>query len=464
MKRYLSTILATALTIGCLSGCGAPSTSSAPAESGAPASGAASSETAPKGGGEITIMGNARMYDGEEAAWNEVTADFTAKTGIKVNLRWQGKWDEVPQNLAAAKMAGESVDLVTVGAGLINSSVASSGMLMDITTLMEPNRAYFKDGMLDAYTIGGKLWGFPYGNSAAGFIYYNKTMFDELGLSEPKTFDELVAVSGTIKEKKGIIPMIFRGKDASYWPNWLFSTLAQTTGNQSVDKVKSILAGSGKFTDPEVVQALALIKPFFDEGVVAKESLDTNGDGMKATFLQGKAAMMHTHNFQLLPDQCDFELGILEFPLVVNNGAFSQPSGGPGTGIAVPSFADRDNLGNTMQFVEFLLQPENANKIISCYKPVVDVVKGVQVLDEPIVKELNDELIPKTIVYLDWIWPAKVQDAFMQAIPSMIAGNITPEQAAENAQKALDDIIAQDGYQFEWWNSWNEEKWSQVTP
>ncbi|QQO09369.1 ABC transporter substrate-binding protein [Breznakiella homolactica] len=413
---------------------------------------------------EVVIMGNARMYAGEDEAWEELARDFEAETGIKLTIRWQGKWNEVPQNMSAAKLAGEKVDLVTVGAGLINSIVARSGSLMDISELMEPYRSRFKDGMLDSYTIGGRLWGFPYGNSAAGFIYYNKTMFDELGIAPPKTFEELVAASNTIKQKKNIIPLIFRGKDASYWSNLFFTTFAQTTGNKPIEYTQDFLAGTRSFNSPEEIAGLEAIKRFFDAGVLTSDSLDTNGDGMKAAFLQQKAAMMHTHNFQLLQSQApDFELGILEFPIMVP-GSFSQPFGGPGTGIAVPSFADRDNIPNTMKFIEFMLRPENANKVIACYKPVVDVVKGVQVVDDPNVKFLNDVLIPKTVTYLDWIWPAEVNAAVYQVIPAIISGRMTSAQGAQTVQDALDRIIAENDYSYEWWKNWNDSDWKKVTP
>lgn len=451
MKRFMALFTALALTFA-LAGCGGQQASGSSDGSGS------------SGGGEITILGNARMYEGEEAAWEEVTADFEEQTGIHVNIRWQGTWDEVPQNLSAAKMAGESVDLVTVGAGLINASVAASGMLMDITDLMEPYRQYFNDGMLDSYTIGDRLWGFPYGNSASSFIYYNKDLFDQLGIEEATTYDELVKISQVISDN-GLIPMVYRGKDPSYWAGWFFSTYAQETDNTSIDNIKAILSGEQSFNDEKVMNALDDIKAFWNDGIVTDESLDMNGDAMKATFFQQDAAMLLTHNFQILPDQCEFELGLMEFPLVVDDGvAYSQPSGGPGTGIAIPSFADRDNLDNTMKFVEFLLQPENANKIIQCYNPVVDVVKGVEVLDLDIVRELNEDLTPKTITYLDWIWPAQITDAFAQVIPSMLAGDMDSAQGAQLLQDTLDTIVEQDGYVFEWWNSWTEDDWAQVTP
>lgn len=413
---------------------------------------------------EVVVMGNARMYAGEEAAWAKLAADFEAETGIKVVLRWQGKWNEVPQNLSTAKLAGEKVDLVTVGAGLINSVVARSGMLMDITTLMEPYEDRFNTGMLDSYIIGDRLWGFPYGNSAAGFIYYNKDMFRELGIEPPKTFSDLVAISKTIKEKKNIIPMIFRGKDETYWSNLFFYTFAQTSLNHPIEYTNDFLEGKRSFINQAEIDGINAIKAFFDEGVLTSDSLDTNGDGMKAAFLQQKAAMMHTHNFQLLQADCpDFELGIFEFPIIVD-GTYSQAFGGPGTGVAIASFADRDNLDNTMKFVEFMLRPENANLVINCYKPVVDVVKGVQVIDDPNVAFLNEVLIPKTVPYLDWIWPAEVNASVCQVIPAVIAGRMTAEEGVKTVQDTLERIRRESDYTFDWWNGWTKDDWARVTP
>ncbi len=442
MKRILFTVLLTVLALSMVFAGGANEDSGKP---------------------QVVVMGNARMYEGEEAAWEKVAADFEAETGIEVVLRWQGKWNEVPQNLSTASLAGEKVDLVTVGAGLINSIVARTGLLMDITDLMEPYRDRFGQGMLDSYTIGGRLWGFPYGNSAAGFIYYNKDIFNELGIEAPTTYDELVEISRIISDQ-GLIPMIFRGKDETYWSNLFFYAFAQTTGNKPIEMTNDFLTGKRQFNSPEEIAAVEAVVQFFKDGVITSDSLDTNGDGMKAAFLQQKAAMMHTHNFQLLQQDCpDFELGIFEFPIIVE-GAYSQPFGGPGTGIAIPSFADRDNLDNTMKFVEFLLRPENADLIVGCYKPVVEVIKGINLVNDPNVQYLNDVMIPKTVPYLDWIWPTEVNAAVCQIIPAVIAGTMTAEEGTETVQAALDRIREETGYQYDWWNSWTESDWERVTP
>jgi len=446
MKRIVSILLILAVVVGMVFANGKTETSSSGKQP------------------EVVVLGNARMYDGENEAWAKMIEDFESETGIKVTLRFQGKTGEVVQNLQAAQLAGEQVDIVTIGANAINSLAARSGLLMDITDLMDPYKERFNDGMLDPYTIGDRLWGFPYGNSAAGFIYYNKTMFDELGLKIPETYSDLVDIAKVIKEKKGITPMTFRGKDSGYWSNFYMVFYAQTSNNQPLENTYDFLTNKRNFTSDAEINALKAMKAFFDDGILSTESLDTNGDGMKASFLQQKTAMFYSHNFQLLQKDCpDFELGIFAFPIIVD-GTYSQAFGGPGTGIAIPSFANRDNLDNTMKFIEFMLRPEYANLCISCYKPVAEVVKGVKLVDDPNIKYLNEVLIPNTLMYLDWIWPSQVNSAICNAIPAVITGNMTAEEAAASVQKALSTLETQDDYVYDWWNTWTKEDWEKVRP
>lgn len=464
MKKVLGILLAAlmlAMMAGCSSGTDEPK---APSET--PSEPSANTQTEPASGGKLVVLGNARMYDGEDEAWAELTAAFQEETGIEVELRFTGKWNEVPQNLSAAIQAGEQVDFVTVGAGLIRSTCAPAGVLLDISTLVDDEiRSRYTEGMLNAYTIGDKLWGIPFGNSSAGFIYYNVDMFKELGIETPTTYSELKAAADKLTAA-GKIPLIFRGKEASYWPNWFFSTYAQTTGNDSIAQTEAWLMGSKSIVgDQAVIDALNAIKAFYDDGILTQESMDTDGDGMKATFIQGLAGMMHTHNFQLMPSAVDFELGILEFPLITDDSSvYNQPAGGAGTGLAVCSYIQRDNVENAKKFIEFFTRPEWANKICGCYNPTVKVLDGVEILEADIVTQLNNDLVPHTITYLDWIWPAEVLNAFQSAVPAVVTGAATAEAAAQEIQDAYDTLVREQEYRYDWWNGWSDADWAKVTP
>ena len=138
---------------------------------------------------------------------------------------------------------------------------------MDMTELMKPYEDRFQTGMLNSYTIGGRLWGFPFSSSGTVTFYYNKDMFDELGIEEPDTYDELVEICKIIKEKKDIIPIIQQGQKTSMWPMWYMEAFAQTSGNQSEQFTVDFLSGKRNFTEEPEIEAFRLLKKFVDDGL-----------------------------------------------------------------------------------------------------------------------------------------------------------------------------------------------------
>jgi raffinose/stachyose/melibiose transport system substrate-binding protein len=416
----------------------------------------------------IHIVGSVRRYPGEEAAWASVIKKFEAENpDIKVVVRWQGQWNEIPQNLAAAKMSGEAVDLFTAGAGVLNQTLASSGSVMDLTEIMKPYLSRFNEGMLSAYYIGGHLWGFPYGDADLSLVYYNADMFAELGLEPPRTYQELLNIAGILKSRKNIIPMVHQGKIGGFWPMWFFETYAQTSGNASVAKVNDFLAQKGTISGPAGSEAFRQIKRFFDDGILTKESLDLDGDGVRAAFSQGKTAMFYGGTWEFAPAMKavdgKFKIGAFPFPSLGLAGR-PQHGGGPSDAIVIPSFAPKENIPTTMKFVEFILRPEIANEILSTYSPIVSVIKGVVPVQSSISEVLNSRIAPDTIAFLDWIWPLEVNNAFVQAIPAVVAGQMTPDEAAALVDDALKTLIREKDYRADWYNTWSQNQWRQVTP
>lgn len=416
---------------------------------------------------ELHILGGVRSYPGEEAAWNDVFAAFEKEYGCKVTARWQGEWSDVPQNLETARMASESVDIVYNSATL-NSTLARSGVLMDITELVKPYEDRFATGMLDKYTLGGHVWAIPVSDSSTSTFFYNATLFKELGLSEPKTYAELLQVAQTIKDQKDIQPLIHQGKAPWYWPMWFFETFAQTSGDNSVKYTDDFLSGTRKFTSPEEIAALNAIKQFYTDGLLTQDTMDTDSDAMRAAFLQQKAAMFYGGTWELAPLRAanpEFEIGIFQFPMVVDTaGVVAQHGGGPDNAWSMTSFIDPANIPMAAQFLEFLTRQENATRIISTYSPMIPSIKGVPVADDPLAEKFNTEFMPNTITYLDWLWPSEVNDAAMQVIPAVMSGAMTAEDGAQTVQDAYDTVVAEKEYSFNWWDKWTTDDWARVTP
>jgi len=415
----------------------------------------------------LRIVGSERTYPGEAEAWDEVIAAFEAEYGVNVEVKWQGQWNEIPQLLETSRMAGEQVDISSAGAGLVNTQLARAGIIMDLTEYIQPFEDRFSKGSFIPYTINDKVWGIPYGASSTTGVLYNKTMFDDLGLEEPTTYDEMVAVSKTIADEKGIIPMIHDGKAPWFWPIWYFETYAQTTGNTSIDNVVKFLSGEKQFTGEPEKAAFDAIAQFYTDGVLTQDSFDTDSDAKFAVFAQEKAAMFYAGTWHLAPVRAvvgdAFEIGIFEFPIVVE-GSVSQHGGGPGDCFVIPTFADPANYDLSRQFLEFIAREEHATNILSNRDPLGPSIASVpSTATEPLADELVAEFYPNTITFLDWIWPVEVNDAFVAGIPAVASGAMTAEEAAQNVQKALDTLIEEKDFQFDWWNTWTAEDWAKVT-
>lgn len=432
--------------------------------------GACAKEGGGSGDGKRTlhILGTVRRYEGEEEAWEEVFKAFEEEYDCTIEYRWQGKVDDMVTNLEAAKIAGEEVDICFPNGGRVYSSLAPNGMLMDLTELMEPLKDRFKDGVLDYYTIGDHLWGFPYGDQSSSVLYYNKTMFDELGLEEPETFEDLIECGKVIQKEKGIMPMIHQGKTQSYWLMYYGDIYAQTSGNQSIDNIHEFLNGNYEFTNDAEIEAFNVFKTMYDEGLYTSASFETDADGMKAAFAQQEAAMFFGGTWELAPTKelvKDFELGVTSLPRFVDDeNVVVQHAGAPDYGIAVPSFADQDKLDLIMQFFEFILREENAQKILSTYQPINCPIEGVKTIDDEYAKKIGEEMVPLNTIWIDWIMPIQMNDALMQAVPAAMSGEVTPEKAAQNVQDAYETLVKETGYEYSWWEAWSDEQWDSVTP
>jgi multiple sugar transport system substrate-binding protein len=156
---------------------------------------------------------------------------------------------------------------------------------------------YDIDDIADAYlqnggVVGGKkgympgksgaLYGIPFG-AETSILAYRKDVFEELGLEVPKTYDELVAVMKTIKEKKGMGAMTSRGKTGhQVTAGWLLH-LAPLGGKIFDDEWNPVINSS------EAVKAAEIMRLITQTGPIGISSYGYSE--ASAAFLQGDAAM-----------------------------------------------------------------------------------------------------------------------------------------------------------------------------
>lgn len=417
-------------------------------------------------GCNLSFLASADRPTEEQEAYKQVFANYEKAYGCKVNATFEGTWDQITQQLTSARLAGTQENLFITATA--TRDLAKAGLTMDLTQCIAPFKERFLDSAIAPYTIGDHVWAAPMSSTDTSAIIYNADMFAELGIDPPQTFADLVAAGEKIAAAKGIVPIIHQGKSPWYWPMWYMATFAQTSGNNSVQYTEDFLSGDRKFTSPEEVEALSALADFTKDGLLDRATLDTDEQGMYATFLQQKAAMFFALSPSLINVEAgspSFSIGVFQFPKVVSDDAvLPQVGGGPENGLAIASFAPEATKAASCQLLEFMSRPDQAAILMAPSDPLVPSIVGVPATTtEPLAPQLTSEFIPNTTQFLDWIWPSSINDAVTSAITDVMYNDKSPKDAAQSVQDALDKLKSEEDYKFDWWKDWTDDDWAKVS-
>lgn len=208
----------------------------------------------------------------------KVAAEFTAANPsitVEVETRPQGGDGD---NLVKTRLAtGDMADVFAYNAGSLFQQIAPEQNLVPVTG--ESYMDNVSDSFKPVVTAGNETYGVPFGYGAAGAVLYNKKVYEQLGLSVPKTWSEFMDNNQKIKEA-GVDPIIQTYKAA--WTSQLFvlgdfANVAAAAPNFAADYT----ANKAKYaTDP------AAVKGFEHQEEAAKADL-FNEDFASATYDQG---------------------------------------------------------------------------------------------------------------------------------------------------------------------------------
>lgn len=262
--------------------------------------------------------------------------------------------------------AGDIPDIISVGADQTYKDLAEAGVYVDLSN--DPALSLVHEAYVQTIKDVSQLeqvYGIPY-LANANAIIYNKTIFEENGISIPQTWEELLAVAEKLKSA-GVTPFYFTFKDAwTTLPAWNVIA-ANTAGNQYFIDYQA-----GKETSPEGyregVELFKQLLAYGHDDNMGKTYPDGNtafANGESAMYLQGIWAIS-----EILKANPDINVGIFPYPV----GDKTVISGVD----LLFSIADAsEHKDEAMLFVNFLLQKENATKVIENQK-LFSAVKGVE--------------------------------------------------------------------------------------
>jgi raffinose/stachyose/melibiose transport system substrate-binding protein len=395
--------------------------------------------------GELAIAGLLRTPP--DQAWAGLIKSFeAAHPGITVKDT-QYPSDTFVALFTAQQTAGKPADVLSLN-GQDLRRYATNGTLLAIDAAgIDLGR--FRPAALTTAQINGKTYGLPT-NSISGFpLFFNRKVLEKAGMDAPKSYEDMLALRDKLKPL-GIKVFTHPGKVIYLWPVWFFTTFAQTTGNKSAERTIEILTGKGKFTDPDVVQALDLVFKFGKDGLVPREVMSLDGPQALADFAAGHAAFWMQHE-SLVPQinqdkPAGLDLDVMLMPKLVAADVKSQYPGGPGAIVGVNAKSDPDRQAAALAFIDWATTDAADEAEIKFGNGTVPVNTGVKPIGGGVVKKLVG-LSPNLVTYLDWNWPPEITRSVQEGIQGGVAGQVSAAEAAESAQKTLDRLVA-NGYKF----------------
>lgn len=341
--------------------------------------------------------------------------------------------------LRNSQLAGDQVDVVVCAANPVNTSYARLGLIAPVDQAVADLGDIFTEGAVANFTVGGTVWGVPISAVNLTTFFYNKDIFDAAGLTEPETYEAFLAAVPAL-EAAGVIPVVHQGKNAWMWPLYYMSSLAQTTDNQQVATVEGVLRGEGKFTDEASVAALRLAWGWVEGGLLDPQSNELDEDAMKTVFYSGRAAAYFGGSWDVpgVAANASFEWGVFKFPQYEGQPGHPVAFGGAESGLCVSSSSPNPELATA--YVSFAAQPAQVELLLEPLAPLATSHKDVAGADDPIAEDLRTYLPADK--FLDWVWPRELTETIQREVQSMMGGTITPEQAAENMQAKLDQMVA----------------------
>lgn len=291
----------------------------------------------------------------------------------------------------------------------------------------------------------GKLYAVPMEQDLMG-VYYNKAMFEELGLDVPKTYAEFKDVVEKIKAA-GRIPIAFGNRDR--WPatNTMSLILGLTAGRAGEEKV---FFGDEPWTNPKFKLAAETFRQWGDDGYFPRGFNGIGYDEANALFLGGRAAMTITGTWVLqdMARGAKFDLGVFMLPPISED----APAGtmwGEGSQWQISASAAQNVKDAAASYVNCLTSKENRKVWVEkgYLVPIGTTPDELNAWNTlPVVKDFYAEGLktPDTNFYdLHTTVPESVTQVLYPELQKLIGGEATPDEflAAMQAswQAAIDN-------------------------
>lgn len=374
--------------------------------------------------------------------WDQSAADYnSAHKGVKVEFKYlenEAFKAKLPTMLQSE--GSRPAAFYSWGGGVMEAQ-AKAGFLKDIKGETGDLVKTLSPTAVEAFTVGGKLYGLPFDTDAVP-IFYNKALFAKAGV-KPEDMQSWNGFLAGVKKLKaaGITPIVVGAGEK--WPMhfWYSYLVMRIGGSHALADAKA--GKDGGFKNPTFVEAgkklqeLAAIQPF-QPGYASTshaQSAAVFGDGKAAMDLMGSWLLgMQGPNSSNGKGQPESNIGVMPFPtLPGGKGEIGDTLGG------VHAFlVSQTAPAETVDFLKFFSSEKYAKEAaeVGAYIPVVNGTAAY--IKNPLIKEIA-EMLAKTKYhqnFFDQDLGPSVGRVINDVSVDVAAARMTPEAAAAAIQDA----------------------------
>lgn len=457
MKKMLSLLLASAMSLSLLAGCGgAPQTP--PAQSNNPPSSAGQSDasTPETPAGPIKVAALASAY--EEAypgMWKEVCDAFTAETGIEVELIVDKALEDV---IGPSMQGGDFPDVIHLATGrdkkLTEQFIKDKNIaeITDVLSMTVPGEsAKVSDKIVPGFTDtsitnpygDGKTYLAPMFYSPCG-LFYNAGLFAEKGWTVPTTWDEMWALGDkAAAEDIALFTYPTTGYFDTFFPTLLYSAGGPEFFNKAMNYAEGI------WDTPEAKQCFDVMSKLagYTAKVTVAQANDQDFTQNQQLILDNKALFIPNGTW-LVPEMAEapradgFQWGMC-----------ALPGGGSGTSASycwmeqawIP--AQAPNLDAAKQFVAFLYSDKAAGIFAKggAAQPITGITDSMEG-DNKIFYSIYDNgasaVMGGFAAYASVPGLGSVREVFFDPFNNLVNGTLTTDQWISDIKAASDQMRA----------------------
>lgn len=361
-------------------------------------------------------------------------ARFEEQSGISIEL------DVIPSEnvrtiLQTQLRSGDGPDMFGYDTGPgFAGALAEAGLLFPLTEAYAENDWPIYDFAQERVTFDGEIVGIPNDIETVG-LFYNQTMFDELGIERPESVAALAAAAQTIADD-GIVPFAVSDQEAWQGGHLLSMVLSSEVGS---DGIEALIQGDESWDSSAVVAALQALADFNSAGFFSPSPAALTYDNANAMFYSGQAAINPTGSWlaQDIERNVDFEVGYIPFPASDSAGIFS---GGLGSGLFVSATTKKSEAA--IEFIDYILTPEHGRWSVENTRSIPAFPVDTEGIDAtPLFTQILDDaakIAEGTGDFgynIDVLMSNTFNEAMGNGIQALLTGQMTPEEVAASLEE-----------------------------